>query len=60
MNYKDYEAVKNCKTIYKIDYITKSGRGHIEVKTLYYQKYITKFCKLLKDVKITSFTEETL
>ena len=46
-----------CQSMYIIEYETSYGRGHMEVKTSFYNKYIDKFTKVFKDANIKSFKE---
>ena len=58
MTIKEHEIHRTCKTKFIIEYVNKSGgKGHIEVKTSFYEKYIKKFSKAMKDVTILSFME---
>ena len=58
MTIKEHESHEKCKTKFIIEYVNKSGgKGHIEVKTSFYDKYIKKFSKAMKDVEILSFME---
>ena len=58
MTSKEYEVHMNCKTKFIIEYVNNSGgKGHMEVKTSFYEKYIKKFLKAMKDVTILSFME---
>ena len=55
---KEHEVHRTCKTKFIIEYVNNSGgKGHIEVKTSFYEKYIKKFSKAMKDVTILSFME---
>lgn len=56
---KELEKHTNCKSYYIIDYVHANGKGHMEVKTTFYDQYEKKFLKLFKDVKIISFLKET-
>lgn len=61
MTRKEYDVHYHCNKYYIIDYITDSGnKGHMEVKTSFYDKYIKKFTKAFKNATITSFMEETI
>ena len=58
MTIKEHESHQKCKTKFIIDFINPSGgKGHIEVKSSFYDKYIKKFSKAMKDVVILSFME---
>lgn len=58
MTIKEHESHVKCKTKFIIEYVNESGgKGHIEVKTSFYEKYIKKFSKAMKDVQILSFME---
>ena len=54
---KKHEEFKKCKTSYVIDYVTPSGKGHMMVKTNYYDQFIKKFTKAFSDAVIVSFVE---
>ena len=54
---KEHEAHCNCKSYYVIDYVAPSGKGHMKVKTSFYDKYLKKFSKAFKDAVIVSMEE---
>ena len=60
LTYKEWKSHQECSSSYIIDYISPIGTGHIEVKTSFYNKYIKKFTKALKDCVITSFVEASV
>ena len=49
----DYESFKRDEKFLLIEYETKNGKGRMVVKQSYYNKFINKFTKLLKDCLIT-------
>lgn len=57
MTQNEYSIHEACQSMYIIEYETSYGRGHMEVKTSFYNKYIKKFTRVLKDASITSFKE---
>lgn len=59
MTNKEHDAHRKCSTKYVIDYVTPNGKGHIEVKTSFYDKYMKKFTKLFKDAVIIKMEEVT-
>ena len=55
--YKNYEILKNHSRAYRIIYKSQYSTGPIEVDTIYYDRNIKKFSKLLQDCKIIKFEE---
>lgn len=53
--WKNYEMLKSHDDAYNILYTTKSGIGRIVVDTIYYERNIKKFTKLLADCDIIKF-----
>lgn len=57
MSKSEYDFHEHCQSMYVIDYETAYGKGHMEVKTSFYEKYLKKFTRAFKDSTIISFKE---